>query len=130
MGQAAERNALEQLTTLSPKNKQRMLEKAAQHLPHDIHEKIRKHIENNELQEALQVYKSSVTKLPTQAIQEAQNLINKLSERLLTKKAQIKTLVNSTEPFETEASQQEFQFSKANVIPTNQGWETINYPSK
>ena len=128
--QAAERNALEQLTTLSPKNKQRMLEKAAQHLPHDIHEKIRKHIENNELQEALQVYKSSVTKLPTQAIQEAQNLINKLSERLLTKKAQIKTLVNSTEPFETEASQQEFQFSKANVIPTNQGWETINYPSK
>merc|ERR1711976_686283 len=93
MGQAAERNALEQLTTLSPKNKQRMLEKAAQHLPHDIHEKIRKHIENNELQEALQVYKSSVTKLPTQA-------------------------------------KQEFQFSKANVIPTNQGWETINYPSK
>lgn len=129
--QEAQRISIEQqLQTLSAKNKQRILEKIAQHLPTDAYKKMRQHIENNEQQKALQVYKSSKTQLPIPAIREAQNLTNKLGERLLAKTTQMKALVNSPDPFTEEMPPQEFHFSKANVLPSTQGWETITYPSK
>lgn len=130
--QEAQRISIEQqLQTLSAKNKQQILEKIAQHLKKDAYEKMRQHIENNEQEKALQVYKSLKTPSATPAIQEAQNLTNKLGERLLARKTQIKALVNAPDPFMEETPSKEFHFSKVNnVLPTNQGWETITYPSK